>query len=190
MRYRVDLRPGCFRSGHLTSWPDYLYIKSPRNSVLVFLYSSVSSSICLLEAIAVQSIRSLPTFVAFDSTKGPNPYTSRNRNLQPHSQSNMTVFYTLLTALLLPLTVLASTGTITGYPSLPAYTGAPYPITNSTIPAYTTGTGLPIPISASFTWFTAYTTAIASGTHHHHTPDPSASVYYAKRQVRDHARAF
>lgn len=100
----------------------------------------------------------------------------------------MTLFYTLLTALLLPLTILASTGTITGYPSIPTYTGAPYPIINSTIPAYTTGTGLPIPISASVVWFTAHTTAIATGTVY--TPDPSASVYYAKRQVRDHARAF
>lgn len=86
MRYRVDLRPGCFLSGHLTSWPDYLYIKSPRSSVLVFLSSSVSSSICLLEAIAVQSIRSLPTFVAFDSTKGPPPI---------HPQPSSTVSFTV-----------------------------------------------------------------------------------------------
>lgn len=101
----------------------------------------------------------------------------------------MTVLYTFLTVLLLPLTILASTGTISGYPPVPTLTGAPYPIINSTTPAYVTGTGLPIPVSGSFTWFIAYTPVIATGTISTiGTAYPSA--YYNKRQVRDHARAF
>lgn len=61
----------------------------------------------------------------------------------------MTFFYTLILAALLPISVFASTGTISGFPVYPTATGAPYPVSNATSYYLPTGTGIPIPISSS-----------------------------------------